>query len=89
MPLPDYSENLIDRDANGTYRGASSCEFNGNIRDGKVPYQESSVEADVGIAVEYELPKSASDLELLAAFELEEEEGGAEGFIIGLSDIER
>ena len=89
LPLPDCSENLIVRDGSGTYYGASSCEFRGNIRDGKVPYQESSGEADVGIAVEYELPESASDLELLAAFELEEEDGGAEGFIISLSDIER
>ena len=59
--------------------GASSCEFKGNIRDGKVPYQGSSEEADVGIAVEYELPESASDLELLAAFELEEEDGRCGG----------
>ena len=89
LPLPDCGENLIVRDGSGTYYGASSCEFKGNIRDGKVPYQGSSVEADVGIAVEYELPESASDLELLAAFELEEEDGGAEGFIISLSDIDR
>ena len=89
LPLPDCSENLIVRDGSGMYYGASSCEFKGNIRDGKVPYQGSSEEADVGIAVEYELPESASDLELLAAFELEEEDGGAEGFIISLSDIER
>ncbi len=89
LPLPDCGENLIVRDGSGMYYGASSCEFKGNIRDGKVPYQGSSVEADVGIAVEYELPESASDLELLASFELEEEDGGAEGFIISLSDIER
>ena len=89
LPLPDCSENLIVRDGSGTYYGASSCEFKGNIRDGKVQYQGSSEEADVGIAVEYELPESASDLELLGAFELEEEDGGAEGFIISLSDIER
>ena len=88
MPLPDYSESLIDRDANGTCCGASSCEFSGNTRDGKVPYQESSGEASVGIALEYESPKSASDLELLVAFELDEEEGRAEGFIVSLSDNE-
>ena len=62
LPRPDCSENLIVRDRNGTYYGASSCEFSGNIRDGKVPYQESSGEASVGIALEYELPESASDL---------------------------
>ena len=62
LPRPDCSENLIVRDGNGTYYGASSCEFSGNIRDGKVPYQEISGEASVGIALEYELPESASDL---------------------------
>ena len=43
----------------------------------------------MSIALEYESPKSASDLELLAAFELDEEEGRAEGFTIRLSDIKR
>ena len=89
MPLSDYSENLIDRDANGTYRGASSCEFSGNTRDGRVSYQESSGEASVGKALKYDSPKNACDLELLAAFELDEEEGRAEGFIVSLSDIKR
>ena len=89
LPLPGCSENLIVRDGNGTFYGASSCEFRGNIRDGKVPYEESSGEASVGISLEYELPESASDLELLAAFELDDQEGHAEGFIIRLSDINR
>ena len=88
LPLPDYSENLIDRDANGTYRGASSCEFSGNTRDGRVSYQESSGEASVGKALKYDSPKSACDLELLAAFELDEEEGRAEGFIVRQADNE-
>ncbi len=73
----------------GTFYGVSSCEFRGNIRDGKIPYEEGSGEASVGIAMEYELPESASDLELLAAFELDEEEGSARGFIIRLSDANR
>ena len=89
LSRPDCSENLIVLDGNGTYYGASNCEFSGNIRDGKIPYQESSGKASVGIALEYELPESASDLELLAEFELDEEEGRAEGFIIRLSDIKR
>ncbi len=93
LPLPDCGENLVVRDGNGTFYGASSCEFRGNIRDGKVLYEDSPEEASVGIALEYELPESASDLELLAAFELDNEDGYyeenyAEGFIIGLSDIE-
>ena len=85
--LPGCSENLLVRDGNGTFYGASSCEFRGNIRDGKVPYEVNSGEASMGIALEYELPESASDFDLLAAFELDEEEGRAEGFIIRLSDI--
>ncbi len=87
LPLPGCSENLLVRDGNGTFYGASSCEFRGNIRDSKVPYEISSGEASMGIALEYELPESASDFELLAAFELDEEAGRAEGFIIRLSDI--
>ena len=88
MPLPDYSDNLIDRDANGTCCGASSCEFSGNTRDGRVSYQESSAEASVGKALKYDSPKSACDSELLAAFELDEEEGRAEGFIVRQADNE-
>ena len=91
MPLPDYSENLINRDANGTYCGASSCEFSGNTRDGRSRIkkaQESSGEASVGKALKYESPKSASDLELLSAFELDEKEGRAEGFIVRQADNE-
>ena len=41
----------------------------------------------MGIALKYESPKSASDLELLAAFELDEE-GGAEDFIFTQADNE-
>jgi hypothetical protein len=90
LPLPDCGENLAVRDGDGTFYGASSCEFRGNIRDGKIPYGESSEgQADVGISLEYELPESANDLELLAAFELDDEYGYAEGFIIRLPDIER
>ena len=88
MPLPDYSESLIDRDANGTCCGASSCEFSRNTRDGRVSYQESSAEASVGKALKYESPKSACDSALLAAFELDEEEGRAEGFIVRQADNE-
>ena len=47
----------------------------------------------MGIALEYELRESANDLELLAVFELDNEdgyykEGYVKGFIIGLLDIE-
>ena len=56
--------------------GPSSCEFRGNIRDGKVPYGDRSGErTSVGIALEYELRESANDLELLAVFELDNEDG--------------
>ena len=90
LPLPDCGENLVVRDVDGTFYGASSCEFRGNIRDGNIPYGEGSEgQADVGISLEYELPESANDLELLAAFELDDEDGYAEGFIIRLPDIER
>ena len=94
LPLPDCGKNLVVRDGNGTFYGASSCEFKGDIRDGKVPYENNQKEATVSIALEYELPESASDLELLAAFVLDNEDGYyeenyAEGFIVGLSDIEQ
>ena len=101
MPLPDCSDNLVIRDGDGMFYGASSCEFSGTIRGGKIPYGESPEnQADVGISLEYDLPESANDLELLAAFELDNEvdsryegyiddEGNAEGFIFRLSDIER
>ncbi len=100
MPLPDCSDNLVIRDGDGMFYGASSCEFSGTIRDGKIPYGESpDNQADVGISLEYDLPESANDLELLAAFELDNEvdsryegyiddEGNAEGFIFRLSDVE-
>ncbi len=88
------SEHLVARDGDGTFYGASSCEFRGNIRDGKVPYGDRSGErTSEGIALEYELRESANDLELLAVFEVDNEdgyykEGYVEGFIIGLLDIE-
>lgn len=89
LPLPDCGENLVVRDGDGTFYGASICEFSGNIRDGKVPYEENSAGelTFVRMTLEYELPESANDLELLAAFELDDEEDYAEGFIMPLSDI--